>query len=153
MITITINNIERIRLFFSEIATRAREAFQEAGRNITAEAERLAKERVRDPSRRPGPGSGRYLDSITSHTESTPFQVVGKLSSDFEHAGVLEFGSAPHDITPRDKKVLIFPSARHPVKKVKHPGTPAFHVLGDAAQEAADRAQEFVDEAFRKKFE
>lgn len=37
----------------------------------------------------------------------------------------VEFGSAPHIITPTTKKALHWPGARHPVNKVMHPGTPA----------------------------
>lgn len=35
----------------------------------------------------------------------------------------IEFGTPPHDITPRDKKALFWEGAGHPVKVVHHPGT------------------------------
>jgi hypothetical protein len=42
-----------------------------------------------------------------------------------EYWSTVEFGSGPHEITPRAKKALSWPGARHPVNRVFHPGTPA----------------------------
>lgn len=41
-----------------------------------------------------------------------------------EYWMTVEFGSGPHVITPRNKKALYWPGARHPVARVNHPGTP-----------------------------
>lgn len=35
----------------------------------------------------------------------------------------IEYGTPPHEITPKDKKALHWKGADHPVKKVMHPGT------------------------------
>lgn len=35
----------------------------------------------------------------------------------------VEFGTLPHTITPKNKKALFWKGAKHPVKKVNHPGT------------------------------
>ncbi|MGW1949038.1 hypothetical protein ACWCRC_32540 [Streptomyces sp. NPDC001940] len=43
---------------------------------------------------------------------------------DVEYWMTVEFGSAPHVITPSNKKALYWPGARHPVARVNHPGTP-----------------------------
>ena len=52
------------------------------------------------------------------------------------HAAILEHGSRPHVIEPRDKKALYWEGARHPVKRVNHPGTPAFHFMRNALRAA-----------------
>ena len=49
------------------------------------------------------------------------------------HSAVLEFGSRPHIIEPKNKKALAWPGGRHPVRRVHHPGTPALHLLRNAA--------------------
>jgi len=49
------------------------------------------------------------------------------------HSAVLEVGSRPHIIRPRNKKALAWPGAEHPWAKVHHPGTQALHLLRDAA--------------------
>lgn len=36
---------------------------------------------------------------------------------------IVEYGSVAHEITPRGKRALSWPGARHPVKRVWHPGT------------------------------
>lgn len=51
-------------------------------------------------------------------------------------AQLIEFGSRPHVIEPKTKQALAWPGGRHPVKKVNHPGTPAFHVLRNALRAA-----------------
>lgn len=52
------------------------------------------------------------------------------------HSATLEFGSRAHVIEAKNGKALSWPGARHPVKKVHHPGTPAQHVLRNALRAA-----------------
>lgn len=58
------------------------------------------------------------------------------------YAGVIEYGSAPHVITPRTAKALYWPGAEHPVKRVNHPGTAPQPYMGPAFDRAVER---FVD--------
>lgn len=41
------------------------------------------------------------------------------------YALFVEKGTKPHEIRPRTKQALFWPGARHPVKRVMHPGTKA----------------------------
>ncbi len=52
------------------------------------------------------------------------------------HALIVERGSGPHVIEPKHAKALHWPGAAHPVARVHHPGTPAFHVLRRALKAA-----------------
>lgn len=49
---------------------------------------------------------------------------------------IVERGSRPHIIEPRDKKALAWPGGLHPVKRVHHPGTQAHHTLRNALRAA-----------------
>lgn len=51
-------------------------------------------------------------------------------------ADILERGTPPHVIRPKDAKALYWPGAAHPVGKVNHPGTPAYHFLRTALRAA-----------------
>lgn len=51
-------------------------------------------------------------------------------------ARIIEQGTPPHIIEPRDKKALAWPGGKHPVRRVHHPGTPAFHVMRNALRAA-----------------
>ncbi len=51
-------------------------------------------------------------------------------------AKILEHGSRPHVIEPKDKQALAWPGGRHPVKRVNHPGTPAYHFMRNALRAA-----------------
>lgn len=53
-----------------------------------------------------------------------------------DHALILELGSRPHVIEPRTKKALHWEGAAHPVKRVHHPGTPAYHIMRNALRAA-----------------
>jgi len=49
------------------------------------------------------------------------------------YALIIEEGSKPHVIRPRNKKALYWPGAAHPVAKVQHPGTKPQRILQNAA--------------------
>ncbi len=48
------------------------------------------------------------------------------------YAAFVELGTGPHIIHPNSKKALHWPTARHPVKVVRHRGTPAYRYLSGA---------------------
>jgi hypothetical protein len=48
----------------------------------------------------------------------------------------LEHGTRPHVIEARNAGALHWEGARHPVKKVNHPGTPALHIMRRALRAA-----------------
>ena len=47
--------------------------------------------------------------------------------------------------------MLFWPGAKHPVKEVKHPGTPAFQVLGEATERATDEVGRIFELALKRK--
>jgi hypothetical protein len=51
-------------------------------------------------------------------------------------AHILEDGSGPHVIEPKNKKALHWEGAAHPVRRVHHPGTPAYHIMRRALRAA-----------------
>ncbi len=150
--SIQFKNFSRLQNFQSDLVKTVNAVFFETAQGIVLSAERAAKERVRSESRRPRGRTGRYLRSIHSELERNPFQVIGKITSDHPQAAVLEFGSRPHVIKARNKKTLFWPGARFPVKKVNHPGTPAFRVLGGAVEQAAENAPLIFNQAIDRKF-
>jgi hypothetical protein len=59
-----------------------------------------------------------------------------RLTATAGHSAVLEFGSRPHIIEAKNGAALSWPGARHPVRKVHHPGTAAQHILRNALRAA-----------------
>jgi len=133
---IKFESIEIIKIWFKNLSFSMKEAVRDTSRVLTLDAEKIAKERVRSPKRKPGKRAGDYHNSIHSEFNDGSVSFIGNLKSDSPIAGVIEFGSRPHIIRPRYKKSLFWPEAKHPVKKVNHPGTPPFRVLGDAVEDA-----------------
>ena len=146
------DSFEKIKKLFKDLSTGMKNATRETGRLLINEAEQLAKDRVRSPSRKPGKGSVPYFQSIHSSFKGGKVSFTGSLESDSPIAGVIEFGSRPHIIRLKNNKLLFWPGAKYPVKEVKHPGTPAFQVLGDAVEEASLQTGEIFEKALKKQF-
>jgi hypothetical protein len=81
-----------------------------------------------------GDTSGRLRDSIHGEADAEGDSVRITVSSDAPEATFVIEGTRPHDIYPRDKQALFWPSAEHPVKHVHHPGTQP-NPFGEQAQE------------------
>lgn len=150
--SIEFDSFKKIKNLFKNLSTGLKNVASETGRQLTNEAEQLAKDRVRSPSRKPGKGSGPYFQSIHSSFKGGKVFFTGSLESDSPIAGIIEFGSRPHIIRPKNNKILFWSGARHPVKEVKHPGTPAFRVLGDAVEEASLQTGKIFKKALKKQF-
>lgn len=150
--SIQFNNLPEIQKLPFDLSAQMNAVFLETAHALVLRAANAAREQVLSESRKPRRGSGRYLQSIHAEVEANPFQVIGKVASDHPQAAVLEFGSRPHVIKARNKKTLFWPGARFPVKEIHHPGTPAFKVLGGAAEQVAENAEAIFNQALNKKF-
>jgi len=78
--------------------------------------------------------TGNYANSI--HVEQDgPLQF--SIAAGAEYAAIIEFGSAPHFITPRTAKALKFEADGETVfaKYVMHPGTPPLFILHRAKKD------------------
>jgi hypothetical protein len=64
--------------------------------------------------------TSRLHDSLRAECHDKVLR-VGSL--DCNYATDVEMGTAPHVITPSNKKALYWPGADHPVARVNHPGT------------------------------
>ncbi|BFH66250.1 hypothetical protein J27TS7_10960 [Paenibacillus dendritiformis] len=61
--------------------------------------------------------------ALHAGVEESKDKVTMYLSHGVRYGGILEEGSKPHIIRPKDKKALYWSGAKHPVRAVKHPGT------------------------------
>lgn len=80
--------------------------------------------------------SGAYSRGLTKRHTTNRGRGCVKVIATAGHSAVLEFGSRPHIIEPKDKRALHWPGADHPVARVHHPGTAAQHLLRNALREA-----------------
>lgn len=80
--------------------------------------------------------TGKYDRSFRTERTRIRGMAAVQVVNDAGHAALLEFGTRPHVIEPRDKQALSWPGARHPVARVNHPGTPALHVMRRALRAA-----------------
>ncbi|AWZ48376.1 hypothetical protein C3495_05880 [Clostridiaceae bacterium 14S0207] len=61
------------------------------------------------------------------------------LSHGVDYGEILEEGSKPHVITPKNGKALYWKGAAHPVREVHHPGTKGFNTLGNTLENNKER--------------
>lgn len=91
-------------------------------RHVARAMDRLADD-IADDARRFAP-----VDS-TDLVRSIKVHKIGptsrRIHAHAPYAAYVELGTRPHVIRPNNKKALHWPTARHPVKVVHHPGTRA----------------------------
>lgn len=80
--------------------------------------------------------TGLYKRSFVTERTRIRGKAAVQVTNTAPYAAIIEHGSRPHIIEPRDAKALFWPGARHPVARVNHPGTPAMHVLRNALKAA-----------------
>lgn len=80
--------------------------------------------------------TGEYESSFRKERIRVRGMAAVQVTNAAGHAAILEFGTGPHVIEPRDKQALYWPGAAHPVKRVSHPGTPALHIMRRALRAA-----------------
>ena len=131
---------EPLRKISMAIRETALETFEET----VSKAEAMAREQALDPLRKPKPGKGNFAGSIHSTHQRDGLQVEGTLASALPYAPILEFGARPHVITPVKGKALAWPGAKHPVKKINHPGSPPYRVLSNAVHRAVESLEELL---------
>ena len=66
------------------------------------------------------------------------------LSHGVEYGGILETGSKPHIIKPKNKKALYWRGAAHPVRKVHHPGTEGKPIVEPTLENNKERIRDNV---------
>lgn len=143
-----ITNVRELEKLLPGVADGVRGVAIEAAEDMVFEADRLAKLRASGRDERPHLRTGRYLNSIHPVVKKSTTQMTGAIRSNVEYARYLEEGTRPHIIRPKTAKALFWPGARHPVKQVNHPGTPAYRVLGDARDAVLKRVREFLKTAW-----
>ncbi len=151
-IFLRLDSFDRVRARFLYLSQGMKEVARETARALMLRAEYLAKARVRSTTRKPNMGRGNYFRSIKSVFLDGSGSFTSKLESNSPVAGIIEFGSRPHIIRSRKNKLLFWPGAKHPVKEIRHPGTPTFRVLGKATEEAAEDIEKIFESALKHKF-
>ena len=67
-------------------------------------------------------------------------------TSNIKYAPMVEFGTKPHIIRAKNKKALYWKGAKHPIKKVNHPGSKAKPYLIPAFNQEKDQFLEKLKE-------
>lgn len=77
------------------------------------------------------------------HSGITPSPITKSfkmyLAYGVKYGQVLEEGSPPHTIKPKNKKYLYWNGADHPVKQVEHPGTEGYGILEESVEKNKDK--------------
>lgn len=116
-----------------------------AGRALVTSLQSAALLVQNDAARRAPVKTGNLRRSL--HTEvlsSAPGYAAVAVGTNLRYARFVEFGTRAHTIYPRNGKALFWPGARHPVRSVRHPGTPARPYLIPALLENIGRIRDEI---------
>jgi phage gpG-like protein len=112
----------------------------------------------KEPKLRPTPWKNTKNGAATLYDKGALFESIGVVSTsdtsvtvgtDRPYAAVHQLGAKPYVITPNKMKGLFWPGAKHPVKKVNHPGFPPrpffpFYADGRITEEASRRIESTI---------
>ena len=102
---------------------------------IYRELERRANNVIREAQATAPRDTGEYARSFERSRMAGRTAGV-RITATAPHSLIVEVGSRPHVIEARNGRALSWPGAAHPVRRVNHPGTPAFHTLRNALRAA-----------------
>ena len=143
MIKINTNEIDKFAVELVELSEKSRDNVQKAIKKSAFNIEAKAKNNLK---------ANRSV--VTRHLTRNVATQMGDLeatihTSNVKYAIIVEKGSKPHIIRPKNKKALYWEGAKRPVKMVNHPGSRAKPFLIPAFESEKDKFIENLKEAIK----
>ena len=143
MIKINVDEIDKFAVELTELSEKSRDNVQKAVKKSAFNIEANAKKNL---------ASNKSV--VTGHLRRSIATKMGDLeapihTSNVKYAVIVEKGSKPHIIRPKNKKALYWEGAKRPVKLVKHPGSRAKPFLIPAFESEKDKFIENLKEAIK----
>ena len=143
MIKINTNEIDKFAVELIELSEKSRDNVQKAIKKSAFNIEAKAKNNLK---------ANRSV--VTRHLTRNVATQIGDLeatihASNVKYAIIVEKGSKPHIIRPKNKKALYWEGAKRPVKLVNHPGSKAKPFLIPAFESEKDKFIENLKEAIK----
>ena len=140
MIKIDTNEIDKFAVELVELSEKSRDNVQKAIKKSAFNIEAKAKNNLK---------ANRSV--VTRHLTRNVATQMGDLeatihTSNVKYAIIVEKGSKPHIIRPKNKKALYWEGAKRPVKLVNHPGSKAKPYLIPAFEKEKDQFLERLKE-------
>ena len=143
MIKINTNEIDKFAVELIELSEKSRDNVQKAIKKSAFNIEANAKKNL-----------AANKSVVTGHLRRSIATKMGDLeatihTSNVKYAVIVEKGSKPHVIRPKNKKALYWKGAKRPVKLVNHPGSKAKPYLEPAFESEKDNFIENLKEAIK----
>ena len=143
MIKINVDEIDKFAVELTELSEKSRGNVQKAVKKSAFNIEAKAKNNLK---------ANRSV--VTRHLTRNVATQMGDLeatihTSNVKYAIIVEKGSKPHIIRPKNKKALYWEGAKRPVKLVNHPGSRAKPFLIPAFESEKDKFIENLKEAIK----
>ena len=143
MIKINTDEIDKFAVELIELSEKSRGNIQKAIKKSAFNIEANAKKNL---------ASNKSV--VTGHLRRSIATKMGDLeatihTSNVKYAIIVEKGSKPHIIRPKNKKALYWEGAKRPVKLVNHPGSKAKPFLIPAFESEKDKFIENLKEAIK----
>ena len=143
MIKINTDEIDKFAVELTELSEKSRDNVQKAIKKSAFNIESQTKKNL---------ASNKSV--VTGHLRRSIATKMGDLeatihTSNVKYAVIVEKGSKPHIIRPKNKKALYWKGAKRPVKLVNHPGSKAKPYLIPAFESEKDKSIENLKEAIK----
>jgi hypothetical protein len=116
MIRIDTNELNKFAVEITKLDDKTKDNVQKVLNNTGFNIEAQAKINL---DRNKSVVTGHLMRGITTKIGNMEVTVH---TSNIKYAPMVEYGTKPHIIKPKNKKALYWKGARHPVKSVRHPG-------------------------------
>ena len=143
MIKINTNEIDKFAVELIELSEKSRDNVQKAIKKSAFNIEAKAKKNLKANKSVVTRNLTRNVATQMGDLEATIH------TSNVKYAVIVEKGSKPHIIRPKNRKALYWEGAKRPVKLVNHPGSRAKPFLIPAFESEKDKFIENLKEAIK----
>ena len=136
-------NVSELNSFSVDVGRMSNEIEEDVKKVIKNSAFNIQKEAMSNLTKNKSVDTGHLRSGIATDIKGLEAIIH---TSNIKYAPMVEFGTKPHIIRPKNKKALYWKGAKHPVKSVRHPGGKAKPYLIPAFEKEKDQFLEKLKE-------
>ena len=140
MIKVNVNELEKFSVELVKLSDETEDNVKKVVKNSAFNIEKNAKSNL---TKNKSVATGHLRRGISTDIKGLEATIH---TSNIKYAPMVEYGTKAHIIRPKNKRFLYWKGAKHPVKKVNHPGSKAKPYLIPAFDKEKDQFLEKLKE-------
>ena len=143
MIKVNVNELEKFSVELVKLSDETEDNVKKVVKNSAFNIEKNAKSNL---TKNKSVATGHLRRGISTDIKGLEATIH---TSNIKYAPMVEYGTKAHIIRPKNKRFLYWKGAKHPVKKVNHPGSKAKPYLIPAFEKEKDQFLEKLKEVIK----